>query len=71
MVVAGYLVSLGRLFKFIIGIMRSVFARKQLVVGALVVAEFEYNSATFGVAAVAVVRGETADTTCFWQSSSM
>ena len=40
-VMAGYLVSLGQLFKFIIGIMRSVFARKQLVVCALVVAEFE------------------------------
>ena len=57
MVVAGYLVSLGRLFKFIIGIMRSVFARKQLVVGALVVAEFAPNSATFGLLAINSVRG--------------
>ena len=46
MVIAGHLVSLGQLFKFIIGIMRRVFARHQLVVGALVVAEFAPKSAT-------------------------
>ena len=58
MVMAGYLVSLGQLFKFIIGIMRSVFARQQLVVGALVVAEFAPNSATFGSVACRGSRGD-------------
>ena len=46
MLVAGYLVSLGQLFKFIIGIMRRVFARQWLVVGALELAEFGPKSAT-------------------------
>ena len=33
-------------------------------------AEFAPNSATFGLLAVVVVRGETADRSAFWQSSS-
>ena len=33
-------------------------------------AEFDHNSATFGLPSPAVVRDETADTGPFWQSSS-
>ena len=38
--------------------------------GAALMADFEYNSANFGLLAGAVVRGEGADRATFWQSLS-